>query len=1043
MKTCMRYLAVIFAVAMIVCALSSVSAAFPDVAADNKYKASIDTMTNLGIIGGYEDGTFRPDDLVRRDEMAKIIYVSYTTYTDAGEGTLVFPDVAKNSWAKGYISWCAGKQIVGGYEDGTFRPAGNITYDEALKMVCAMLGYTDFSADLWPVDVRTKGLIDLELGVNLDGIAGDAALTRAQVVQLVFNALDKPLYQAPKSDDDKNSVDKFFSDLGLTVITDKTTLQGDVWGVETITAQVIGTENYGLRDYMNGIVGTKTDKEDVIVVRFNYADGTAENVTLELATVGLEAYSGKTDDLIALNIDIIKKKNAEDEYVSAELKGTRKDDLSGGYASTEGVPYFTSNNNKFAECGVKVEGVNYYDDRFLNLKRITYYDDFVLVTHGQISPGTTKASNKFTLDYSWGYNYYRWNCCFLFGLTQGYDKVQKGIDKDGDGWYDYILLEFAELFRVKKVTSKTVELEFIHKDSKDWKAVPDINLAAYLDVDGVTPIYSGYEETTEQGFIPGLDFVFPIENVSAISTLKEGAIIQGYQIGDTFTVTSDAVPYVGYVTKYDAANRKYTIDSGKTVGGDYTTWNVWNSHHFAGSMFDKFNASMNPLIGINAEGKFNYGKFWTIEDKIIYAEKVESEAASGAKASYNKAILLYVTEATEPQINEETKQYETFYPAYLMIDGRTHLVNLNPKYAVNKFSGESVAADGSEFRASVIDDNGEQRIIYVNKLVTYTVDSEGYYTLYTENKPLVDPDTQKTIELVIPAEEGLTLSVNEKTGLFTISNNGKPIQGKIMKNEDSVIYYPEFKESTGKHEHMEYYVGDEIPTDFSDAPIRSDVYLTYDEEKNVYFIAALVLKGEFEDSADVKSDYTNDARLHLYAINDVEATVDGSDVFAAYTFKTLTNLELVETVNNKVDYDEATKAEKNKVYAWDAALKNYVEVTTACESFKDSEIITDYLVEEGIIFTTSFDEGLLIDETVKLVAVADEETAEIKSITFAELIDVLNTVKEYNEDYSATETVTAKIGTYTDDNKDTCVAYIIIDWIEFDEELEQLVIAGK
>ena len=130
------------------------------------------------------------------------------------------------------------------------------------------------------------------------------------------------------------------------------------------------------------------------------------------------------------------------------------------------------------------------------------------------------------------------------------------------------------------------------------------------------------------------------------------------------------------------------LDSGKTLGGDYCSWNVWNSHSFAGTMFSNFNKSMNPLIGINSNGVFNYGKFWAIEDKIVWAEKVDADAASSSNAAHNKAILLYVTEATEPQINEETKEFEVFYPAYLVIDGRTHLVNLNPTYAVNKFSGE-------------------------------------------------------------------------------------------------------------------------------------------------------------------------------------------------------------------------------------------------------------------------------------------------------------------------------------------------------------------
>ena len=171
MKTSMRYLAVIFAVAMMLCALTVSANTFTDIKIDTPHAKAIESLTSIGIIHGYEDNTFKPDLPVRRDEMAKLVYTAFTTSTDAGEGVTTFPDVPANSWAKGYISWCAGKNIVGGYEDGTFKPEGNVTYDEALKMVCAMLGYTDFNCDLWPVDVRLKALIDLDLGEELKDVA--------------------------------------------------------------------------------------------------------------------------------------------------------------------------------------------------------------------------------------------------------------------------------------------------------------------------------------------------------------------------------------------------------------------------------------------------------------------------------------------------------------------------------------------------------------------------------------------------------------------------------------------------------------------------------------------------------------------------------------------------------------------------------------------------------------------------------------------------------------------------------------------------------
>lgn len=1031
MKTCMRYLAVIFAVAMIICSLSSVSAAFPDVASDNKYGTAINTMTNLGIIGGYEDGTFKPDGLVRRDEMAKIVFAAYTTYTDAGEGTITFPDVPKNSWAKGYISWCAGKKIVGGYEDGTFRPEGNITYDEALKMVCAMLGYTNFDPEQWPIDVRVKGLNDLKLGENLEGIAGDAALTRAQIVQLVYNSLDKPTYQ----ESDSEPVSGPLGAIGAVTLKPGSTLKDDVWGVEEIKAQIIGTEKYGFVDPEKEIRGTKTEEEDVILVRFEYEDGTIENKKINLSDIGLDAYIGDSDGLIPLYINIIAKKNS-DEYVSATLIGTRKNDITGGYASTEGLSEaekIYNGKDPYARFGVKVDGINYYNEHFLNLRRLTYLEDIVIATNPHVD-GSGNIVNQFRLLYSWNTGHNRWNES-TFSLTQGFHKIMNAIDADSDGWYDYIIIEFKELFRVKKITAKTVEFEYLHKNQNaNWRPVPDYTHKATGEV------------------FNGLDLVFPIENVEVVSALKEGMIVQGYQFGDTFTITADSTIYTGYITKYDASGNKYTLDSGKTIGGDYTSWKVWDSHSYAGTMFSNFNKSMQPLIGINGStGDYNYAKFWTIEDKIIWAEPVSAEQVSGSGTGHMKAILQYVTEPTEPQVNEETKEYEVFYPAYLLIDGRQKLVNLNAKYAIDKFSAETVAQEGSPYRASVVDDNGVNRIIYPNLLVTYEVDSDGYYTLHVSSESLVDPDTNEVIEMVIPAADGNELSIDKKTGIVTISNNGRIVQSKIRIDEGSILYYPYTKELTGAHKYIDYFRGSEIPEEFDAAPVTSDIFLRFDDESGLWVLSALLLGEKLEAAGEAGTDWTKDARTHLYATLNTEAVVEGDKILASYAFKNLYTLEAIEGTKNSLEYSEATKAEMNKIYAWNVngTDKNYVEVTTTnCEALKTNEVITEMFDDMDIVFTTSFVDGIKIDDTVKVIAVTDKETAEIKAIDVAELAEVYNTIKQYNEDhaddvgFTAVE-LKATIGTYVNEFNKLSVAYILIDWVEYDEELEALVFAGE
>ncbi|MBE6649693.1 MAG: S-layer homology domain-containing protein [Ruminococcaceae bacterium] len=1021
MKTCMRYLAVVFAVVMIVCSLSAVSAAFPDVASDNVHASAISTMTNLGILGGYEDGTFRPDNLVRRDEMAKIVFVTYTTYTDAGEGTLTFPDVPKNSWAKGYISWCAGKNIVGGYEDGTFKPEGNITYDEALKMVCAMLGYTDFKSDLWPVDVRTKGLIELKLGEGLEGITGDTALTRAQIVQLVYNSLDKPLYQ------EIEAADGPLSNIGAVTLKPVTSVKDAIWGVKEISAQIIGTENYGFIDLEKNIQGKKTEDEGTILVRLTYDDETTEDKLINLEDIGLSSYIGSSDDLLILYIDIIAQ---GDKYISCSLKGTRKNDITSGYASTDGVEYFTSGGSKFAKYGVKIEGVNYYNERFLNLRRLTYFEDFVLATNPHVD-GTGKIVNEFKILYSWNTAHTRWNES-TFSFTQGYHKIQNAIDADSDGWFDYFIIEFKELFRVKKITSKTIELEYLHANQNaTWRPVPD-----YKDPATGTVLYEG------------LDLVFPKENVAVMSPLEEGMIIQGYQLGDTFTVTAEALIETGYCVKYDATNLKYTLDNGRTLGGDYTDWRVWDSDSYAPTMFSNFNKAMDPLIGIGASGNYNYAKYWTIEDKIIWMEPISAEEAGDAGNGYNKALLLYVTEPTEPQINEATKEHEIFYPAYLVINGRTILVNLNPDFAIDKFSAETIAQDGSPYRASVVNDNGINRVMYVNKLVTYSIDSNGYYTLYTDNDTMTDATTGDVIEMVVPADEKNVISIDQSTGIISIRNNGVTVQSKIILGANSLMYYPYTKDTTGVHEHIDYYRGSEIPADFEPTFVRSDIYLTYDEETGLYELGTLVLDSKLGGTSTVKSDWRKDAREHLYAILDTEAVAEDGEIYASYSFITLSTFDPLEGINKSLEYAAALKAEKNKIYAWDAVEKDYVEVTTLnCEALKTNEVVSDIYVDKKVVFTTSFGEGMKIDDTVKIVAVTDRETATIKAITFEDLVAVYDTIAQYNEDNEETvgftpAKLTATIGTYTED-ENTMIAYVLIDWVEYDAEENKLIIAEE
>ena len=108
---------------------------FKDVKAGDWYKTAVDIMARQGVIKGYEDGTFRPNQPITRREFAAIA-ARYAGNIDAWK---TFRDVPPTDWAYTLINRVAGAGWINGYEDGTFRPNNNITRAEVVAIVNRML----------------------------------------------------------------------------------------------------------------------------------------------------------------------------------------------------------------------------------------------------------------------------------------------------------------------------------------------------------------------------------------------------------------------------------------------------------------------------------------------------------------------------------------------------------------------------------------------------------------------------------------------------------------------------------------------------------------------------------------------------------------------------------------------------------------------------------------------------------------------------------------------------------------------------------------
>ena len=161
-----------------------------DIAVDSDV---VDTMTALGVIEGYTDGSFRPDDTVTRAEMAKMIYVVRTGRSDASaynDDATTFTDIGDH-WARGYIKYCNSLGIIAGHSATRFAPDDTVTTQEAAKMLLVTLGYNAETAGLVGAGWNTKtiALAD-ENGLLKDVVCGTTqGMPRQYAAQLIYNAI--------------------------------------------------------------------------------------------------------------------------------------------------------------------------------------------------------------------------------------------------------------------------------------------------------------------------------------------------------------------------------------------------------------------------------------------------------------------------------------------------------------------------------------------------------------------------------------------------------------------------------------------------------------------------------------------------------------------------------------------------------------------------------------------------------------------------------------------------------------------------------------
>lgn len=195
-KNLKKVISSVAALTMVASSVAAFAVDFPDVESTASYAQAVQELSALDVISGYDDGTFGPDKLVTRAEITKMIVdaLAERSSAEASTESTKFADVSADHWAKGYINQGVADGFIAGMSDTEFDPDANVTYVQAQKMLVSAIGYETYAQAQggWPTGYKTYAA-SLDITKGISGIKDSTELTRAQVAQMIDNAMDAPL----------------------------------------------------------------------------------------------------------------------------------------------------------------------------------------------------------------------------------------------------------------------------------------------------------------------------------------------------------------------------------------------------------------------------------------------------------------------------------------------------------------------------------------------------------------------------------------------------------------------------------------------------------------------------------------------------------------------------------------------------------------------------------------------------------------------------------------------------------------------------------
>ena len=428
-----------------------------------KNTEAVDACTALNIIGGYPDGSFKPEGNITRAEVTKMICVALNGGKNPAVSTNTTPtfsDVRNNAnaaWAEGYIESCAAQGIVSGVGGGKFAPNGNVTGVQMAKMLLVSLGYKSenegFTGNAWATNVNVraaqKGLYE-----GLETMDTNAALTRDNAAQMIWNALNayEVEYKTTLVTDSKGQ------------LTSQITVQDKlVQGIDGFVKMTLLEDKYETTTATATLTAVKYDDND------NTYTTTVSNAKVNNYSISIAPFDATKDysDLMGQEVKVMYKTDKKsNDVVLLGLYATNKNKVLSGLL--DDVDNFST---AFTDMTAKVDGTEY--DFAKNIKVV--------------------APNGATVKQADLQKYYSF----------------KLVDNNKDDDYDYLVVQPFSVAQIDVLTSSRVTLSA--KGGTTLK-----NASFDLKKDDVTL----YDKAAEDDYVVVVDKAYAVSDTTEITAAK-------------------------------------------------------------------------------------------------------------------------------------------------------------------------------------------------------------------------------------------------------------------------------------------------------------------------------------------------------------------------------------------------------------------------------------------------------------------------------------------------------------------------------------------